>query len=392
MQTNKFFKLFSNFKFVFILVTLFTIIASIQSKPTEKIKEVNGVKEYTDFNNYLIFKQSYFHLIENKDLYKEYPDEYWDLYKYSPTFSLFFSFFAYLPDTLGLLFWNLLNAWLLVFGIYLLPKLDITKKALILLVSLLELLTSLQNEQSNGLIAGLIILSVALLERKHYFFAAFCIVFSIYVKLFGIVALVLFLMYPKKGKLILYSTFWVIILFLLPLLFIDISQYKFIYESWGNMLSNDLAISHGYSVMGWLHTWFGININKMAIVIIGIFMFCLPLIRIKLYESYKYKLLMLASVLIWIVIFNHKAESPTFIIAMAGVSIWFIISEKNKLNSILFILAFIFTSLSPSDIFPRFIRKEWFEPYAIKAVPCIIIWIKIIYDLLKMEIQPKEVK
>lgn len=386
-QTKKisYFQLFSNFKFITVLFILFALIASLQAINHSKKEYVEGGIQYTEYNNYIIFKQSYFHLIENEDLYIEHPSEYWDLYKYSPTFSLFFSVFAYLPDSIGLILWNLINALLLVFSIYLIPKIDSKTKALILLVTLIELLTSMQNEQSNGLIAGLIILALALLERKHYFFATLCIVFSVYIKLFGIVALALYLLYPQKGKLAVYTGFWCILLFLLPLLIVDLEQFQNMYISWGKMLSNDHTISHGYSVMGWLQSWFGIQFNKMILVALGAVTFCIPFLKFKMYKNFNFRLLMLSSVLLWIVIFNHKAESPTFIIAMAGVSIWFFISDKNKLNILLFILAIVFTSLSPTDLFPRFIRNEWLEPYTIKALPCIFIWFKVIYDLMKLK-------
>jgi hypothetical protein len=85
------------------------------------------------------------------------------------------------------------------------------------------------------------------------------------------------------------------------------------------------------------------------------------------------------------VIFNHKAESPTFVIAIAGVTLWFVHSKKSTLNIMLFACAFIFASLSPTDIFPRFIREEFVKPYCLKAVPCIFIWGKIIYDLLALK-------
>ena len=55
---------------------------------------------------YLIFKQSFFHLIEGKDLFILYPQEHWDLYKYSPTFSLLMAPLAILPDVVGLFFWK----------------------------------------------------------------------------------------------------------------------------------------------------------------------------------------------------------------------------------------------------------------------------------------------
>src|SRR5580658_9739822 len=41
----------------------------------------------TYYNNYVIFKYSFFHLIDGKNLYGIYPDDHWDLFKYSPTFA-----------------------------------------------------------------------------------------------------------------------------------------------------------------------------------------------------------------------------------------------------------------------------------------------------------------
>ncbi len=148
------------------------------------------------------------------------------------------------------------------------------------------------------------------------------------------------------------------------------------------MLANDHTASHGLSVMGLFSSWFGIELNKLFVVVSGAVLFLAPMLKIKEYQNYKFRILMLASLLIWVVIFNHKAESPTFVIAMAGASIWFVVSEKNRLNIALFILAFLFTSLSPTDIFPRFIRNDFIKPYAIKALPCVLIWIKINYDMI----------
>ena len=151
------------------------------------------------------------------------------------------------------------------------------------------------------------------------------------------------------------------------------------------MLLSDHSASYGYSVMGWLNSWFGIERNKNIIVLAGVFIFLVPLMKIKEYQQFIFRYLLLSSILIWIVIFNHKAESPTFIIAMTGVALWFTRSEKNVINIILFMSAFILTSLSPTDIFPRFLREEYVRPYTLKAVPCILIWIKIIYDMLVLK-------
>jgi len=243
----------------------------------------------------------------------------------------------------------------------------------------------MQNEQSNSLIAGLIILSFCFLEKDKYFFASLFIVFSVFIKLFGIVGFALFLFYPKKWELILYSAFWSIFILAIPLIFIDFIQYKFLISSFVNMLTNDYSLSYGYSVMGWLSSWFGFNGNKIFIVLIGALVFLIPFYRIKEYKNYTFRFLTLTSILIWVVIVNHKAESPTFIIAMAGVSLWFITSEKNKINIAFFIFAFVITSLSPTDIFPKYLREEFVKPYTLKAFPCILIWIKIIYDMIVLK-------
>ena len=386
MKINNRLKLIvSNRKIIVVIYFLLAMAASFQSLSHGKKTFQNSTIEYNKYNNYTIFENSFNHLKEGKDLYIAYPEEHWDLYKYSPTFAVFFGAFAVFPDWIGLNLWNMLNAMVLLLAVYSLPKINNYQKGLILLISLIELMTSMQNGQSNALIAGLIILAFGQMERDKYFLAMLFIGLTVFVKLFGIVGFALFLFYPKKWKIALYSILWLISLFAIPLIFIDLEQYKALIVSYWHMLSDDQSASEGFSVMGWLYSWFGFEINKLIIVIVGAIIFLIPYYRIKEYKNYTFKFLALTSILIWVVIFNHKAESPTFIIAMAGVSLWFITTEKNKLNSFLFASAFILTSLSPTDIFPRFIRVEYVTPFALKVFPCILIWAKIIYDMLVLK-------
>ena len=178
---------------------------------------------------------------------------------------------------------------------------------------------------------------------------------------------------------------WDIILGLLPLLVITLHQLEFLYSSWANLLNADYLSSYGISVLGWLKTWFGAEPPRMLITAAGVIIFCLPLLRINLYNEFNYRLLLLSSILIWIVIFNHKAESPTFIIAICGCAFWYFPQVRTWENLILIILAFVFTTLAPTDIFPRSVRVGFFRPYVVKAVPCIIIWLKLIYDMMKFK-------
>ena len=378
-----------NRKYILILVLIIAVFASLQSYFGGLKTFEEGGRLYTRYNNYVIFKQSFFHLLENKDLYILHIEEQADLFKYSPSFALLFGILAILPDVIGLTLWAILNAAVLFFSVYYLPNINVRTKGMILMFVFLELLTTLQNEQSNALIAGLLIFAFGFLERGKYWLASLCVVSTIFIKLFGIVGLALYLLYPNKFKLTYTTLFWTVLFTFLPLIVIDTNQFIFLYKSWVNMLANDHSISDGLSVIGWLKTWFGWQVNKTYVSLAGVLLFCLPLLKIREYKNYTFRILLLASILIWVVIFNHRAESPTFIIATCGVALWYFAQVQKKENFILLILAFVFTVLAATDIYPKFIRQQYIWPYVIKAVPCILIWGKITYDLLIGNLRPR---
>ena len=368
------------------MVVLFSctaIILSIQALVMEKRATIEGGNEYNRYNNYTIFKNSHEHLREGKDLYVLYPEKQWDVYKYTPTFAAFFGVFAIFPDWIGLNLWNLANTLLLVFGVYLLPKFTRLEKGIILLIGGLELMTSMQNEQSNGLMAGLFVMAFALLERKNYLFATLCLVFSVFIKLFGAVAFALFILHEKKWKLIAYSLMWTVVLAAIPLLFISLDAYYGLLESYVELLSNDHSSSYGYSIFGIIHSWFNLeNFSKLSIVALGAVLFLIPFLRTKKYTEIDFRLLALSSVMLWVIVFNHKAESPTFIIAMIGVGIWFMNGVKSRWDYTLLILAIILTTLSSTDLFPHYLRAHFIKPYYLKGLPAILIWFKVVYEMI----------
>jgi hypothetical protein len=172
-----------------------------------------------------------------------------------------------------------------------------------------------------------------------------------------------------------------IILAILPLMVVSFSQLIHLYQSWSYLLTNDQQSSWGISVSGLLHAIFDFKF-KTGILLAGVVLFCLPLLKYRFFSDLKFRLFFLSSILIWTVIFNHKAESPTFIIAITGVAIWFFSQKLKTVNVILVILAFFLSVLSPTDLFPAVIRKNLIAPYNLMALPCILIWLKIIFDLL----------
>ena len=369
-----------SFLIVLFAYVLISLIAATQGLLAGPKTYVPGGIPYISYNNFRIFKFSFFHLVQGRDIYQLFPEDHWDLYKYSPGFALCFGLLSWMPDAIGLVLWNLINSLCLVAGVRLLPGLSDEKKSWILLFCLLEMLLSIQNTQSNGLMAGLIVLAFALAERRSYFLSTLCVVFSFYIKIYGALAFVFYLFYPGKLRLMGWSIFWMVFFALIPLAVVSGPQLLFLYKSWLHLLADDRSASVGLSVMGLLETWFHLTLSKNAVAIAGILLFLLPLIYIRRYKELSFRLLYLASVLVWMVIFNHKAESPTYIIAMSGIGIWYFSQEPNKLNRVLLILAFLLISMSVSDLVPAPVRNGFIRPYGIKAVMAIVIWFRIVYE------------
>ncbi|HEX3935125.1 MAG TPA: glycosyltransferase family 87 protein [Puia sp.] len=373
---------------VFFVYVLISLIAATQGLLAGPKVYVPGGRPYIDYNNFRIFKFSFFHLLQGRDIYQLFPDDHWDLYKYSPAFALCFGLLSWMPDVIGLVLWNLINALCLYAGVRLLPGLTAQKKSWILLFCVLEMLLSIQNTQSNGLMAGLVVLAFALAERRRYILSTLCIVFSFYIKIYGALAFVFYLFYPGKLKLMGWSLFWMVFFAVLPLAVVSGSQLLFLYKSWLHLLQDDRSASIGLSVMGLLETWFKTDISKNVVAVAGMVLFLLPLIHICRYKDLPFRLLYLASALIWMVIFNHKAESPTYIIVMAGIGIWYFSQRPDPVNRILLILAFLLISMSVSDLVPAPVRNGFIRPYGIKAVMGIVIWCRILYEQLTLRYNP----
>jgi hypothetical protein len=344
---------------------------------------------YTHYNNYIIFRQAFEHLVRGDDLYVQYLVEHWDYFRYSPSFAAAFGLFAWMPDLPGLLIWNTLNASMLLLALWSVTAArfrDERVRAAAAWLVAIEMMTALQNAQSNVLIAGLLILAFTLLERGRLRLAALAIVAAAFIKPFALAGLTLGLFYPRKQSFVAWSALWIVAIAALPLLIVTPLQLVRVYASWWRLLDMDFAGSDGLSVMGWLTSWFRLTPPKTFVDLAGVALFCWPLLlgvtMVERATAPLYRLLMLANVLIWVVIFNHKAESSTYIIAMGGIALWYFGQAKSRGNFMLLMVAFVFTCLSPTDLFPRAWGERFFDPYKIKAVPCILIWLKITHELV----------
>lgn len=387
MKLRIFFNKLTNLKILILFYIGITVIVSV-AEIAKGPKDFGG-RYYPHYNNYLIFSRSFYHLVKGEDLYSPFPKEHWDLFKYSPTFALLMGFFAIFPEHLGLIFWNLLNSLLPFFAIKSIKFIDDKRKAYILWFILVDIVTSMQNSQSNGLVAGLLILTFVFFEKGKVHLSAISFILSLFVKPIGFVSFFLFLLYRKKISFLLFSFLFGILFFLLPLPLVSYSHLYFLYRSWMNLLMKDYSLYEGLSVFGILKNWFGLTFPKHLVLLSGIILFLLPFLRVKLFKDIKFRTLLLSSSLIWAVIFNHKAESPTFIIATCGASIWYFLKKGGLGNLLLFVFYFLLTSISSTDVTPFFLKEKIIKPYLLKAFPSILVWIKIQTELLFLEFQSK---
>ncbi|WP_113635358.1 glycosyltransferase family 87 protein [Nubsella zeaxanthinifaciens] len=351
-----------------------------------------GFKQYHkgSYNNYLIFKHVYHHAVERLNLYAEYPQQYGDTNHYGPFFSLLIAPFALLPDYIGTILWQIANTLFLFFAIQQLP-LAFKKINAVYWIVAHELMTALFSFQFNISIAAIIILTFAFIQRGKNFWAAMLIMLGTFVKLYGIVGLAFFFFVKKKWNFVLSCFCWALIFFILPMVFFSPTYILQCYQDWYRSLAQkqqlnaSLTSMQDISVMGMARRISGdVNLPNLPFLAGGLLLFALPYLRIKAYADLNFRLLLLASTLIFTVIFSNSSESPTYIIAFLGVSIWFLIQQRPfKIWQIaLFVFALLLTSFSPSDLFPKFVRENYIKPYSLKALPCLIVWLVIIYQMM----------
>jgi hypothetical protein len=113
----------------------------------------------------------------------------------------------------------------------------------------------------------------------------------------------------------------------------------------------------------------------------------LPYLRIKQYKHLPFQLMILASTLLFVVLFSSGSESPTYIIAIAGVMLWFLMQKRfSKLDIGLLIFVMIFTCFAFSDLFPKSI-KEKFLLNILQSNSMHFGLVQVIYELLTRDFE-----
>jgi hypothetical protein len=282
-------------------------------------------------NNFLIFRAAYDHLLAGADMYARHPGEHVDLFKYSPTFALVFAPFRALPYAPALLVWNLLNVLLIYAGLRFV--LEPAERLAAVQLTAIGLVTTLDGTQSNGLVGATILLAFAALERKRLGLAAVAIASGIMIKIFPAAALALAAPRRDRAKFGLLFAGIFAVMVAAPLMVTALPTLIDQYRSWYAMGSAD-ALDRGASVMRLLHVIFGYDGANWPVQLAGTLVLLLPLARGQ-WSDARHRKLFLASLLVYSVIFNHKAEQPSFVIALVGVAVWYALRPRSLVRDVL---------------------------------------------------------
>ena len=338
-------------------------------------------------NNFLIFRGVFWHVWQQLPLYEAYPQEYFDVTHSGPLFSLVIAPFAVVPDWLGLVLWCVS---LSVFLYVAVRRSTMTQRqqVFILWFCAHELLTALFMQQFNIAIAAIILLAFFLIEKEHDAEAAFFIVVGTLVKLYGIVGLAFFFFSRHKVRFLLSLAGWGTLLFALPMLISSPAYIVGQYYDWFVCLTeknseNLESVAQNISLLGMVHRTTGLQFSDLWLILPGMLLFAIPYLRLSQYRHVAFRQTLLASVLMFVVLFSTGSESSGYIIALVGVVIWYTAApwHRGAWDVALLVFVFVLSSLSPSDLFPAYLRREWVQPYALKALPVTVVWLRLCWEM-----------
>jgi hypothetical protein len=176
---------------------------------------------------------------------------------------------------------------------------------------------------------------------------------------------------------------WLVLLDLVPLVLVSPDQLAWQYGNWVRLhTGNPVHVGGvGITTEGILHTWFGLSPPRAAVVAVGAVLTALPLVRVRDFGRVEFRAAFLGLLLIWMIAFNHLSESPTFVIAMSGIALWYFTQPATPLHRAVLWIAFAFVSVAYSDLSPTAFRKGVADAYALKGAAVLLAWMVALAEL-----------
>lgn len=341
------------------------------------MKAVGGPHKY---NNFMIFRGVADHLFSSLPLYEPYPLEYGDLNHYGPIFGFLIAPFAALPPWLGMPLWVAALSALLYWAVRQMP-LPVRLTTLVLWLAANDFYTAALMQQFNIAVAALLIGSLAMIQQRREGWAALMIVVSMFVKIYGVLGLAFFFFVRRKGRFIGCMALYSAAALLLPLLFVTPEYLLSQYMAWAADITeknaqNMFCAYTNISLLGFVRKTTGsTSYSDLWIMLPAVVLFLLSYLRIGQYKYTAYRLTMLASLLLFIVIFSSGSENSGYVIASLGGGIWWVtLSPLRRGKAEWALLALMLAASFANHLLPRTFYLEVYTGYALRSLPFFLIW------------------
>src|SRR5207253_3990226 len=181
----------------------------------------------------------------------------------------------------------------------------------------LPALRSLQSSQSNDLVAALIIVAFVCLERGWLWRSGMAIALGAITKIFPAVAIIFAIPRNDRTRAILITILCGAMLVVLPLIVIPPSVLAAQYQSWAGLERREAALV-GSSAMQ-LFRDAGVSWPAWPVQLIGFSILVAVLFRLmRDWNDRNLRLQFLGFVLVFCVVFTHRAERQSAVIALGG--------------------------------------------------------------------------
>ncbi|MGH7282554.1 MAG: glycosyltransferase family 87 protein [Polyangiaceae bacterium] len=306
-------------------------------------------------------------------------------FKYSPSFALAFLPFAIVPAWLGAAIWSAVNFAFAWAGIVAMVP-DERHRRVALAIALAGILLVTDGDQSNLIVAGAMLLSFAALERSERSSAGFFLALATMVKVFPIVGLVAASTHKKRAATFGWTLASLGIFSLAPLAVCSPRLLALEMRSWIDLLVRDHEY-RGWSILTPIasaSSWAG---AATAMQLAGLSLATLPaVLGAHLGTDAAWRRKLASSLLVYVVLFNHRAEYASFVLTAIALAIWLASEERSAARTILVAAALaapgpFFAHADPhvSGFFSVFAAHRAFATWRI--VPLTVAWLWMLGEL-----------
>ncbi len=331
--------------------------------------------------NLEIFLQAARDVLAGSDLYVS------TAFKYSPAFAFLFAPFLWIPPWLAAALWGTVNFVSAFYGIDAVVK-DPREKRIALTAALFGIVLVTDGDQSNLLITGTMLLSFQALEDGKPWRAAWLTALGTIVKLFPALGLAFVVFDRRRARAAPAFLLFLAGLCLSPLLALAPTTLTMEYASWRRLLSREANENRGWSMMGVLDEGLHLAVPNAWVQGAGALVLAAPFVRALLRGSDgRQRLGLMASLLAFIVLFNHRSEYATLVISAVALGVWYATGARTRLHTLLLVLALVLPGPLYTVADPKLSGLSAFlgaprRFHALRIVPLLGAWLWMQKDLL----------